>query len=132
MSLSGPQASRRCLTVVLGSAMTQEETTDDNLRPPFSAASYPSSGYLNVGRPSARLRNGVTLLAQTFQVKFDSLLHVALDFFTVRSGRNAARQVRRVGRKTRAGRFDDDEILHPCSTFSSRLRTTRSLALFSL
>jgi hypothetical protein len=93
----------------------------------FSAASDPSSGYLNIGRPSARLRNGVTLLAQPLKVKFDSLLHVALDFFAVRSGRNAARQVRRVSRKTRTGRLDDNEVLHPCSFNPACLRMLLSV-----
>lgn len=44
-------------------------------------------------------------------MEFYSLLHVALDLFTGCSGRNATWQIRGVGRKPRAGRLDNYQIL---------------------
>src|SRR5258708_20597575 len=73
----------------------------------------------------ARFRYRLTFFAQAVNVKSNRLAHILLNLLTSAPSRNAAREIRRIGRKTRVRWLDNNQILfHGLSPacFIARLR----------
>lgn len=86
---------------------------------------------LDILHLTARMRNRLSVLLQTVDMKLDGLTNACLEFLNGRPGGDAARQVRNVSRKSGTCLFDNYCVSH-CALTSSIQLTCRCSAPYPL
>jgi hypothetical protein len=66
------------------------------------------------------LRHRVTMLFETFDMKLNRFPNQSEGFLSCLAHRNASGKIRNVRPKSSFTRFDDDDVLHGFTSFSSR------------